>query len=332
MACFFNPPWHRVSPALTKSAQSWLLAVAAFNLRSLGRLTEALEPMRVSMEMEIARSNWKKSASSTFNLSELALMLGDVPAAVRYAEQSMTLADRSGDVFQRMVNRVRQAYTLHQAGRRAEALGYFRGAEEMQDKDQPRSSLQSFLFCDLLLAEAEQAASRKGGAGADGAALAEAIREVEERSVSTLEVARQDHGPLDIALCHLTLGRAALYRSILEGSALAPARAEIEQAADGLHGAGVRDYFALGLLTRAWLLSVEGNFTAAHADLDEAQEIAERGPMPLYLADIALYRGRLFGDREALAEARRLIVKHGYGRRLEELADAEEALASRGAG
>jgi hypothetical protein len=80
------------------------------------------------------------------------------------------------------------------------------------------------------------------------------------------------------------------------------------------------------LLTRAWLLALEGNPAAARADLDEAQEIAERGPMPLFLADIALYRGRLFGDRAALAEARRLIEKHGYGRRLEELADAEAAL------
>jgi len=34
-------------------------------------------------------------------------------------------------------------------------------------------------------------------------------------------------------------------------------------------------------------------------------------------------RARLLGDREALAEARRLIGKHGYGRRLEELADLE---------
>ena len=48
-------------------------------------------------------------------------------------------------------------------------------------------------------------------------------------------------------------------------------------------------------------------------------------PMPLFLADIHLYRARLFGDPSALAEARRLIEKHGYGRRLEELADAEEA-------
>lgn len=36
-------------------------------------------------------------------------------------------------------------------------------------------------------------------------------------------------------------------------------------------------------------------------------------------------RARLFRDQDSLAKARRLIEKHGYGRRLEELADAEEA-------
>ncbi len=41
------------------------------------------------------------------------------------------------------------------------------------------------------------------------------------------------------------------------------------------------------------------------------------------LADVQLHRARLFRDRAALAAARRLIEKHGYGRRLEQLADAE---------
>ena len=61
---------------------------------------------------------------------------------------------------------------------------------------------------------------------------------------------------------------------------------------------------------------------------DEAQAIAERGPMPLHLADIHLHRARLFRDRSELAQARTLIEKHGYGRRKEELADAEAAAAS----
>ena len=55
--------------------------------------------------------------------------------------------------------------------------------------------------------------------------------------------------------------------------------------------------------------------------------------MPLFQSDILLTRTRLFfrqdlaKARQNLAEARRLIEKHGYHRRDEELADAEEALS-----
>ncbi|WP_107803241.1 hypothetical protein [Nitrosomonas oligotropha] len=90
-----------------------------------------------------------------------------------------------------------------------------------------------------------------------------------------------------------------------------------------------------GLLTRAWLRFLEGKRTgpeSAQADLDEAWEIAERGPMRLYMADIHLHRARLFfrettypWDSPAtdLAAARKLIEQCGYGRRKEELEDAE---------
>ena len=108
----------------------------------------------------------------------------------------------------------------------------------------------------------------------------------------------------------------------------------------GLRRAGTVEFLVLGLLTRAWLRSLTGQATgpdSARSDLDEAWEIAERGPMPLFLADIHLYRARLFfrdkpypwqSPQHDLAEARRLIVKHGYLRRKEELEDAESALTS----
>jgi hypothetical protein len=38
IACFFETPWSRVSPALTEADQAWLLSYAAFCLRALGRL------------------------------------------------------------------------------------------------------------------------------------------------------------------------------------------------------------------------------------------------------------------------------------------------------
>jgi hypothetical protein len=49
---------------------------------------------------------------------------------------------------------------------------------------------------------------------------------------------------------------------------------------DGLCCAGVNEYVACGLLTRAWLRFLAGACTGpdnAPADLDEAWEIAKRG-------------------------------------------------------
>ena len=59
--------------------------------------------------------------------------------------------------------------------------------------------------------------------------------------------------------------------------------------------------------------------------LTVAQQIAERGPMPIFLADIHLHRARMFHDKAALAQAAQLIRDLGYGRRTEELTDAEAA-------
>ncbi len=54
VAAFFDEPWSRVSPNLIEADQAWVLNEAAFDLRALGRLTEALEPLRVGLEMVVS--------------------------------------------------------------------------------------------------------------------------------------------------------------------------------------------------------------------------------------------------------------------------------------
>jgi len=354
VACFFEQPWSRVSAALTKADQAWLLNQGAVRLRALGRLTEALEPMRAGLEMGVQAEDWKEAAIRASNLSELELTLGEVAGAVGDAEQSVHYADRSGDAFQRMGNRTTYADARHQAGRRAEAETRFREAEEIQAERQPAYpllySLQGFRYCDLLLTEPERAAWQVTFGGGppppgDGDARRATLQVVSERATQTLQWAMQarEASLLTIALDHLTLGRAALYAAILEGSSLDPCRAPLQYAVDGLRRAGTQDMLPRGLLTRAWLRFLEGPRTgseSARSDLDEAWEIAERGPMKLHMADIHLHRARLF-FREAeypwgsptadLAAARKLIEKCGYGRRKEELEDAERALGGGGA-
>ncbi len=189
--------------------------------------------------------------------------------------------------------------------------------------------------------------------------LLQACDHVIERATQTLRWAeRAIASLLTIALNYLTLGRAALYWGLLNGEfgiqdpasdaggstprdLLAHAQAKgdhhfatenLDAAVNGLREAGMMEFVARGLLTRAWQRHLTGDAAGVAADLDEAWEMAERGPMPLYQADILLTRARLFfrddlaTARENLAKARDLIQKHGYLRRDEELEDAEEAL------
>ncbi|HWB05663.1 MAG TPA: TIR and AAA domain-containing protein [Verrucomicrobiales bacterium] len=164
---------------------------------------------------------------------------------------------------------------------------------------------------------------------------------------------------ITVALDHLILGRAKLYINIrkavsLPGSSTQfdkkvrgemkacamAARGDLDAAVVACRRAGDRGYLVAGLVTRAWLRFLSGACTgsgSAQEDLDEAWEIAERGPMRLFMADIHLYRARLFFREKEYPEAwisaqadldaaGHLIDKCGYHRRDEELKDAKRAI------
>jgi hypothetical protein len=140
----------------------------------------------------------------------------------------------------------------------------------------------------------------------------------------------------------LTLCRAELYESILTGKSLDTCRARLNLAVSSLRLAGDATYLPLGLLTRAWLCFCDAQATgdeSTERDLDDAWEIASHGPMRLFLADIHLYRARLFAMRSneerpshwaspqaELEAAEKLIKDCGYHRRDGELNDAKSRI------
>jgi nucleoside phosphorylase/tetratricopeptide (TPR) repeat protein len=197
---FFDPPWRQPVAELTEADKAAVLGWAGFGLRALGRLAEAAEPMQTALEVREAREDWENAARTAGNLSELTLTSGDLTQALAYAQQSVELADRSGDAFERMSDRTTLADALHQAGRLREAEAAFREAEEMQKEWQPQYpllySLWGFRYCDLLLGQGK-------------------VREVQSRAGQTLEWAKQAAGVtlLDTALIHLSLGRAHLLQA-----------------------------------------------------------------------------------------------------------------------
>ena len=359
LAGFFDHPWSQPSARLTAADQALALNQAAFHLRALSRLAEAVEPMQAGLEACIAQEDWKNAAIDASNLNELTLTLGDVPRAVAFGEQSVELADRSGDAPQRMINQMTWADALHQAARWEESAAAFREAETMQAVWQPQYprlySQGGSRYCDLLLGRAEP----ESGSGLDGLAglgarpeeaeqFRQVCREVLDRAKEAIKVAKKNHWLLDIALGHLSLGRAHLGLALTAPESAPPgedrttgfaqAAEHLDRAVDGLRRASDEEFVSRGLLDRTALRRFRSDLTGAALDLTEALEIAERGRMRLHECDAHLEWARLCQDqgdvvamREHVARARELVAETGYGRREREVKWLEGELAKESA-
>ena len=358
IAWFFDRPFETPATGLPPRDRAFVLGQASYGLRAQGRLHEALPAMRASLHLREVAQDWTYTAISAAELSETELLVGDIAAAVAVAEEAVALADRAGDAFQMLRNRTTSADVLHAAGGREKAEGLFAEAERRQQELQPELpllySLQGYRYCDLLLSQGRAAVVR-------------------DRAAQSLQIARQNNWVLDIALDTLTLGRAhlalaleTLARGLSADNAQADARvaaARLDEAIEGLRASGQNDHIPRGLLARAAFHRAVSDWYGAARDLDEAQEIAEPGPMRLYLCDCALERARVaLARREAVAPlngfvepsppppalpdaavaaelrhdarkelvaARKLIAECGYHRRDEELAELDAVVTGR---
>jgi tetratricopeptide (TPR) repeat protein len=276
--------------------------------------------MQAGLEKQKSQKAWQSAAQIASNLSELYLTSGDLPQALAYAEQSVQLADRSGDAFSRMGFRTTLADALHQAGHLTEAGATFYEAENMQKKYQPKLpllySVQGHRYCDLLLSQGDYA-------------------EVERRASQTLEWAKVGRASLlSMSLEILSLARAHLLKSHRDPNTLITNSLDfLNRAVDGLRQAGTQHHIPSGLLARAEYYRLTGDWNKAKRDLDEAFTIAARGGMGLHLADCHLEYARLYlakGDKEKAREhwqiAKDSIEKMGYHRRDKEVQELEEQL------
>jgi tetratricopeptide (TPR) repeat protein len=352
ISCFFEKPYEMVVAALAMAEQAWVLGGATFVLKAQGRFAEALPADRAALRMDLEAKHWRNAAVSASNLSEAELVIGERAAAVATAEQSVAYADRSGHEPEMMINRTTHANALHAAGRCEEAERLLADAEQRQKKLQPQYpvlySLRGYCYCDLLLAKGKWSVAH-------------------DRASLTLELVGPQYWLLGIGLDTLTLGRAHLGLALENASLPQPAaagldnvcatRVRLSEAVDRLRAAGQLQYVPAALLARAAFRRSVGDWDGAARDLDEVEEIAEPGPMRLFLCDMALERARLafarilaFAPlnglidnspprptppgaeesaklaREAranLVTARELIERCGYHRRDEELAELE---------
>ncbi len=277
LAClsnFFESPWDRPASGLSEHDKASVLSWAGFRLRAVGRLHEAVQPMKAGLKMRIKEKKWKNASIAASNLSELLLTLGDVKEAEKYAKQSVEFSDRSKEHFEKESSRSALADAHHKAGRIKDAELLFIEAENMQKQRQPEYpylySLQGFQYCDLLI-------------------LLGKYQKALKRAKATIKIANQNYWLLDIALNNLTIGKALTHQTIQSKSNdFTEAEHFLNQAVDGLRGAGRQDHLPPGLLSRATLHRHQKTFPKTWQDLDEAREIAEYGGMKLHLTDYYL--------------------------------------------
>jgi hypothetical protein len=349
VAAFFDELWTKPSPNLGKGVNSWLFSEAAFLLQALGRCTEAVEPMRESIKQPADARHWSEASRRAGNLSQMLVTIGRLQEAINVARGSVDLADRTEDPLDKVHSRTTAANALHQVGQRAESQSLFAEAERLQATEWPGSpilwSTHGTEYIDLILSPAELAAwhatlyrcavpfakTRIQEHDSRHAAIACAEAERRVLAIRTQLEGQSAYTLLYNALDHLSLARARLYQKLISpspSSEIADLYTEIHDTIAMVRQANHLQFLPLPLLTAALHTgTVSQQRDQARRLLGEAQQIAERGPMPLYLADVHLHRARLFRDKAELAKARALIEKHGYWRRKEELEDAEAALA-----
>jgi hypothetical protein len=341
---YFETPWTHPVPAIHPKLQAWLLHAVGFALWAQGRLSEALGAFESGFKRDAAAEDWRNASRSAINIMELGIILGRLKDIPSLGEQAIGIALESDGDLEAIVIASTLAHGLHQLGHMTDAKQRFAKIECLQGKREMNHpllySFQGFQYCDVLLADAECTAWRASLSlvGFRHLDLIETCDLISKRAAETLSWEVEANWLLETALDRLTRGRATLYAVMLEGSKIANRESDIDLAVCGLHRAGQHQYLPLGLLTRAWLRFLTGAGTgpeSAQADLDEAWEIAERGPMRLHMADIHLYRARLFfrakdypwqSPAADLAAAEKLINECGYHRRDGELADAKRAI------
>lgn len=343
VAHFFTIPWQEPVASLSDDAKAGVLNWAGVRLNALGRLGEAVEPMRESLELSVQLEKWIEAAKGATNLSLLQLTLGDITLALNSAMKSAEYADKAGNMFYRIRFYSTHAYVLHQAGQETLARELFQVAEAFLKEDEPNFpclySLPGFYYSELLLAQGETTAVLK-------------------RCRQWMEWYAHDDPLLDKSLIFLVGGWAHLQKAleetlqnpILPNETLTQATNCLNQAVAGLRVAGHQDQLPLGLLARASLFRHTDNFTRARQDLQEVFDIAEPSGMRLFLTDYHLEMARLLLEeskalnpsldtpkaptsistpesmlnlQDHITQARALITATGYHRRDVELAELE---------
>ncbi|MCX6879728.1 MAG: TIR domain-containing protein [Verrucomicrobia bacterium] len=332
---------------------------AAVCLRTVSLVLDARKTAEFALILAEKAGDLGSAARCARFLAGNALTLGDIDSTRSLLEKALGHATASGSVEDIIAARVTMGVALHQQGRQLDALPHFNVAESLIEQSvsiSSRRKAELSLWCQFRKSDCQSSDTEravwKNYITREAAINHQPMRSDEVGSDLGIETPAPTvvAGPLYLAFAQSTEVRDLVATAVLQArrDLLPHAKRLMKRCVDNSRKGNRLESLPIFLLQRAWLRALTGALTgpeSTQADLDEAWEIAERGPMKLHMADIHLYRARLFGSwivdsgsrmeevaypwtspQHDLAEARRLIEQCGYWRRKEELEDAEGQL------
>ncbi|HSL53133.1 MAG TPA: DUF4062 domain-containing protein [Pyrinomonadaceae bacterium] len=317
LAWFFERLWDVPSDRLPDNFKTIVLNDAGVDLKSLGRLHEAVAPTRAGLQIAVDNKKSIHAGKVATNLTDLYVSMGDLKEAHKTAQTGVRLADLTDDLFTRMITRVALGDVLHRQGVIEQAAEKFADAEGLLQEGKgnyPMLTLwYGFLYCELLLTQGK----------AD---------EVKNRAQKILQFSQQAEGPGFAGLYYLAWAKSLMFES--QQAEIAKAVEIIDRAVYLLRHGGQIDRLMYGLLSRAALYRQNNDFDSSSRDLSEVFRIASASGMGLHLADCHLESARLQlaqaekgKAREHVVTAKEMIERMGYHRRNKEVAELEAQLA-----
>lgn len=349
----FSENWKRFAISGDSKDQAYVAQEAAFGLRAAGRLDEALGLFRLAGETWNKANDCVGQAHSIANAAECCQVIGDLRCASDLLNESVALAAATGDDFKFMWMLAKRARLFHVQGKWREAMSDFAEAIKVGRRIHAENEYGFFggvrgsNYCDFLIDVIsrprlsdvcpiwpDRTADRIGKLPAICRSGLEGVGDLSDH---LLKDTRARELKLDTGLLFVLQDR---LRSL---GAKPCDKNDVNDALNQLRSAGDLTFVPVGLLAVARQAAQSKDIPVAIDDLDEAWDIAERGPMRLHMADIHLHRARLFfrenkypwnrnrdgtsrGPRDDLVAAEKLINECGYHRRDEELADAKKAI------
>lgn len=310
VSAFFPERWDNpTSNGLSEDNKAHLLGEVSYNLMSLGRLIEAIEPRLVNGRIRNKLKDWENAAVVARNLVNLYLPLGQLQNTEKAAQQAIVYANQTDDYISQVKSYSHLATTQHQIGDLLGALKQFKKAENLQQReclpDQPwLYEVQGAWYSTLLLDQAIDIVAREA---------------VLERVQYSMKISLKNNWLYKIALNYLVLARTFFSLNRIEKSYI-----KMDEAVQSMRKSSRFDFMPQTLLTRANFLRHQKDFQAAQYDLDESFDIIERCGMKLYEVDANLLQGNLNLDQNQTADneykiAKELIAITGYHLRDPEL-------------